>query len=296
MNKTIIAAAALAAAILAGAAWFAPPAATLPAGAASVTTAPARARTAPPPSEAGAVREASLAEQVDALVATGKPQKAFDAYWLLADCATFMRDGDRLIFDQAEARQPQSDGTLPGFRAMTEAEKRHDAVFCASMTERMRQSRIDYLDLAARGGVAGAVMEQVAQGPFGDRSALTTRPDDALVREWKARVQTQLSHAAEQDANFMVLGYLSTIHMIGNDVVDKDPALAFRYGVAYGMIDADVNGAGGMVSKLYGPDGSMVRESAAALTAQERSAQVLEARRIADLARRHRQQNAAGTP
>lgn len=237
-----------------------------------------------------AVPVASLSQQVDALIATRDPAKAYAAYRLLANCISFNRDGDRLIFDQEDASHWNDDGTLPGFRSMTDAEKRHDAGFCGQMTERMRQSRIDYLDVAARAGIAGAVLEQVEQGPFGDRSALATRPDDPLVREWKARVQTQFFRLAEQDADAGTLSYLAVALMMGNNVLDADSALAYRYGAAFGMILADIQGPGGGMEKLYGPDGILTQQAASQLTPSERSAQLVEARRIADLARLHRQQ------
>lgn len=247
-------------------------------------------REAPAPA-VQAAPEATLAAQVDALVATRDPEKTYAAFRLLRDCIHYLRDGDRMIFDAEDIQR--NDGALPGFRGMTAEEQRHDAVFCATMTERMRQSRLDYLDFAARAGVAGAVLEQVEQGPFGDRSALATRPDDPLVREWKARVQTQLLRLAEQDADAGTLSYLAAALMNGNEVLDRDPLLAYRYGVAFGMILADIQGPGGEMGKLYGPDGSMTRPASLQLTPPERSAQLVEARRIADLARVHRQQQQA---
>lgn len=284
----------LGAAVVATAAWLsatetafdpAAPAPPLPAApAAQVTRAPAPATPVAP--------EITLAGQVDALVATRDPEKTYAAFRLLRDCINYLRDGDRMIFDPEDI-QHRNDGSLPGFRGMTADEQRHDAVFCATMTERMRQSRMDYLAFAAQAGIPGAVLEQVEQGPFGDRTALTTRPGDPLVREWKARVQTQLFRLAEQDADVGTLSYLAAALMIGNEVIDQDPVLAYRYGVAYGMILADIQGPDSEMGKLYGPDGSMTRQAASQLPLPERSAQLLEARRIADLARLHRQQQQA---
>lgn len=242
-----------------------------------------------------AVPVASLAQQVDALIATRDPRNAYTAYRLLADCASFNRDGDRLIFDQDDARQWNDDGTLPGFRSMTDAEKRHDAVFCGQMTERMRQSRIDYLAFAAQNGVPGAAIAQVSEGPFGDRSALATRPDDPLVREWKARVQEQLARVADTQADLATLNYLSAMRMVGNDVFDKDPALAYRYGVAMSLIYRDLSGPENVMARQYSPDSPLMQAAGANLTMQERSAQLAEAQRIADIARARRQRE-GGVP
>jgi hypothetical protein len=246
-----------------------------------------------------AISTASLSQAVDALVATRDPRKVYAAYKLLADCASFNRDGDRLIFDQEDAAHWNNDGTLPGFRSMTDAEKRHDAVFCGTMTERMRQSRIDYLAFAAQNGVPGAAIEQASEGPFGDRSALATRPDDPLVREWKMRVHDQMARAADNEADLAVLSYLSATRMMGNEVFDKDPALAYRYGVAMSLIYRDLNGPDNIMAKQYSPEGSLMQAAGASLTMQERSAQLAEAQRIADIARARRQREtgvAAQTP
>jgi hypothetical protein len=294
MEKFVVGGSVLLGVAVGATAWWLSATETVPERAAPAPSLPAAhaepARSAPVPAMQAAP-EATLASQVDALVATHDPQKTYAAFQLLRDCINYLRDGDRMIFDNDDIKL-RTDGSLPGFRGMTAEEQHHDAVFCATMTERMRQSRIDYLDIAARAGIAGAVLEQVEQGPFGDRSALATRPDDPLVREWKARVQTQFFRLAEQDADAGTLSYLAVALMMGNNVLDADSALAYRYGAAYGMILADIQGAGGM-EKLYGPDGILTRQAASQLTPSERSAQLLEARRIADLARLHRQQQQA---
>jgi hypothetical protein len=281
----------LGAAIVATAGWLSATATApeLATSAAALPVAPAALALPAPKPAMLAAPGAALADQVDALVATRDPEKTYAAFRLLRDCTNYHRDGDRLIFDNDELRH-RNDGSLPGFRGMTDDEKRHDAVFCATMTERMRQSRIDYLAFAAQAGVPAAVLEQIEQGPFGDRSALSTRPADPLVREWKARVQAQLFRLAEQDADVDALSYLSAALQIGNEVIDRDPVLAYRYGVAYGMILGDLQGPDSVTGKLYGLDGSMTRETAAQLTPSERDAELLEARRIADLARARRQQ------
>jgi hypothetical protein len=289
MDRIIIGVAlALAALVLiATAIWEQPDINPGPAAPAVATSPAPKPHIAPAPVTALAtVPAASLAAQVDALIATRDPQKAFEAYRLLADCATFNRDGDRLIFEDDVPHQ--NDGVLPGFRAMTEPEKRRDAVLCAAMTERMRQSRIDYLTIAARAGIPGAAIAQVSEGPFGDRSALKTRPNDPMVQEWKAQVQEQLTRIAEEQADVGVLSYLSAMRMVGNDVFEKDPALAYRYGVAMGLIMQELVGADNEMARLYRPDGGMMQNAASSLTMQERAAQLAEAQRIADTARTRR--------
>ena len=296
MDKIIIGAALVLAtlALVAAARWTQPDdvhQAAMPAPAlqpAPVRPLPAAPVAAPPTAPA-----ASLAEQVDALIASRDPQKAYEAYRLLADCASFNRDGDRLIFEPEEAAHQKNDGALPGFRAMLESEKRRDAVLCAPMTERMRQSRIDYLATAAQAGIPGAAIAQVSEGPFGDRSALTTRPNDPLVREWKTRVQEQLARIADEQADVGVLSYLAAMRTVGSDVFDKDPALAYRYGVAMGLIMQELVGPDNELARSYRADGSLMQNAASSLTMQERAAQLTEARRIAETARARRQRDFA---
>jgi hypothetical protein len=262
---------------------------TVAAPAAATRPAPAQTSSPAPATVSPAAPSASLAQQVDALIATRDPQKAYDAYRLLADCVSFNRDGDRLIFEAEEGLHHKNDGALPGFRTMTEPEKRRDAVLCAGMTERMRQSRIDYLAFAAQGGIPVAAIQQASEGPFGDRSALRTRPDDPLVREWKTRVQDQLARIADEQADVGVLSYLSAMRSVGDDVFDKDPALAFRYGVAMALIMQELVGPDNETAKLYRADGSLMQNAASSLTMQERAAQLAEAQRIAATARARRQ-------
>jgi hypothetical protein len=52
------------------------------------------------------------------------------------------------------------------------------------------RERSHWLELAARAGVRGALLAWIDRGPFGDPSALWTRPADLLVRQWVSQVRT----------------------------------------------------------------------------------------------------------
>jgi hypothetical protein len=93
------------------------------------------------PQPASAPPPLALAEQIDRLVATRDPANAYAAYRLLADCISFNRDGDRIVFEDNRAHRGD-------IRALSAVEKTRDALLCAGMTERMRQSRLDYLAIA----------------------------------------------------------------------------------------------------------------------------------------------------
>ncbi|GJJ04200.1 hypothetical protein RugamoR64_47380 [Duganella rhizosphaerae] len=128
----------------------------------------------------------TLAQQVDRLAATGRPADAYDAYWLVQNCIDFQRTGDLAV----------ADGDF--MRPANVAEKSAEKLLCADMTERMKTARLEYLTLAAKAGIDGADLTFLQTGPFGDPSALESRPDDPLVRAWKAEALGYLEAQAQQ--------------------------------------------------------------------------------------------------
>jgi hypothetical protein len=237
----------------------------------------------------------SLAEQVQGLAAARDPVKAFEAYRLLFECAAFNGEHDRLIFDPEAVRHPEP-GRVPGLRGMNEAEKQAAARLCSGMTERQRQSRLDYLAVAARAGVPGAALAFAREGPFGDPSALRTRPDDPLVREWKAQAAALLARAAETDADFGTLMFLQDGSEGGSEVIDRNPQLAFRYGIAMGGISRDLLGADDALAQLYAPDGDRMATLARELSPAQRAAELEAARRIVERAREQRKRAGQQVP
>lgn len=214
--------------------------------------------------------EPPLSVQVERLLATHDPHDALSAYWLTANCARFNADGDRL---------------MPGFRTMTDEEKRHDARFCAGMTERERQSRLDYLAVAVKAGIPGAAVAFLDEGPFGDRSALKTRPDDPLVKEWKENVRAAMTQAAESGMDKGAMFRWAFDHSIGSDVVEENPALAYRYALALGLVERDTAGPNDDMAREYAADGHIATAFGAPLTAQQRAAELAAAEAIAARAR-----------
>lgn len=253
------------------------PATPRPDAAAAVST------VAAPVMAPAAIAEPGLVEQVDRLIASRDPVKAYAAFTLINDCATYNRDHDRMVYDLAEVQSKRS--MLP-FRAMTDAEKHHDALLCAGMSERMRLSRIDYLAIAAKAGVRGAAIQMAQEGPFGDPSALLSRPDDPLVQEWKRTVLDQLTNSAES-GDMGTLAYLWAKEVMGDPITGKHPALAYRYVVAQGLIMRDLMGPDDLGAAMYGPDGGLARDIEG-LTTEQRAAELAAAQRIAEAAREQR--------
>jgi hypothetical protein len=237
--------------------------------------------------------EPSLSDQVDRLIATRDPANAFAAYQLLANCDSFNRDGDRIIFDMPETGPSKGDA-MPGMRAMTPAEKAHEARLCRGMTERMRQSRLDYLAVAAQAGVPGAAIAMATEGPFGDRTALATRPNDPLVQQWKTSVHAQLTRAGDA-GDLGVLHYLAGMQTSGDAPFAKNAAEAYRYGLALGLIQRDVNGPNDVIGTLYSARGGLLQAIGAELSDEQRAAELAAATRILERDQARRRQAAQST-
>jgi hypothetical protein len=269
------------------------PAAAVAAPRAAAASAAPAGKAAPPAPALPKDDTLPLQAQIERLLATHDPEDAWRAYWLVANCAAFNANGDRIVFAPEELEHRKAD-TLPGFRAMTEDEKRHDARLCAGMTERERQNRLDYLTVAARAGVSGAAVEFASVGPFGDKSALTTRPDDPLVKEWKTTARALMSAAAESGTDFSALQFWASDNFNGSDYNDRNPALAYRYAVAWGLTQIDLFGPDNVISKMYTPGSDFMNGLGADLTPQQRADELAAAQAIAARARAARKAGRGG--
>ena len=240
------------------------------------------------PAAASTPAELPLAAQVDRLLASHDPEDAYAAYRLIADCAEFSDKHDRMVFDRREAARAPKDTFMAGYRGMTDDEKRHDAVFCANLTERQRQSRLDALAVAAQAGVSGAAVAFLDAGPFGDPSALKTRPDDPLVQAWKATATAQLQLAADA-GDVGTLFYFAPALLSGSDAVARNPQLAYRYSLALGEIQTDMFGDNPM-SRYFTQRIPQMLESE--LDPATRAAEQASAHRIATLEKARRERAA----
>lgn len=92
-------------------------------------------------------------------------------------------------------------------RPLTALARREQAAYCAHLTETMKRDRLVYLEQAVKGGAIGAALAFFQAGPFGDPSALVTRPDDPLVQEWKQQAGgylTQAAHSGDMSAMMVI--------------------------------------------------------------------------------------------
>ncbi|MES2160064.1 MAG: hypothetical protein V4476_02810 [Pseudomonadota bacterium] len=161
----------------------------------------------------------TLAQQVDRLAATGRPADAFDAYWLVQTCMDFQRSGDLAV----------ADGDF--MRPANQAEKSAEKVLCADMTERIRAARLVHLALAAKAGIDSADLAFLQAGPFGDPSALESRPDDPLVRAWKTEALGYLEAQAQQGRVPSMIALLGEYNE-DSELQKQYPMSALRYAIA----------------------------------------------------------------
>jgi hypothetical protein len=252
------------------------PRAAVPAQAVSATV---------PASVLAAAANQNLSAHVADLLASHDPYAAYAAYALVSSCASFNRRHDLEVHDDKAGAK----------RALNADERRNMTRICSQMTERERLARLDYLATAVKAGVPGAAWMYAAEGPFGDPSALTTRPDDLLVREWKATAASQLDTAAESgDTTALMLWGMQKL--TGSDLTDKRPVQGYGYLLAVGLIDAEIAQPGDRSLQMFAEGSGLLTALGGQLTQQQRAAALAEARRIAAAAkaRRERSDNKSG--
>lgn len=211
--------------------------------------------------------DAPLGVQIGRLRATHDPADALRAYRLVDDCARF---------NHAQGGRPAPADGMDG-RAWARGMR-----VCGGMTERDRLAGFDDLAFAARAGVRGAAVAFEDAGPFGDPSALQTRPDDPLVQAWKATARAQMTQAAEAGTDLMTLNVWAAENYNGSDLAERNPALAYRYMTAVDLVFADLYGADPARAKAFA---AVTAQLAADLTPGRQAVELAAAQRIADRAR-----------
>lgn len=229
---------------------------------------------------------APLNAQVERLLASGDAQQAYTAYLLVTVCSQFNGKGDVELYDEPAHAN----------RGLNTDEKKHFSAMCGAMTERERLARLDHLALAVKAGVPGAAWAWAAEGPFGDPSALKTRPDDPLVKEWKAAASAQVTKAAEAgDTLALLIWGMQSIY--GSDLAERQPQLGVGYLLAMDLIAVEHLGPNHPKAKDLANGSALTRflESEAKLTPEQRAAAVAAARHIADKVKAQRRRAAEGT-
>jgi len=224
-----------------------------------------------------------LSSQVVRLLASGDPRDAFTAYMLVWACATFNDQHDLDIADEK----------LGANRRLNATEQQQLSAMCGKMTERERLARFEHLALAIKGGVPGAAWSFVAEGPFGDPSALQTRPNDPLVLEWKKTASAQLAQAAEAGDYFTLL-MAGFANLQPDGMLNADPARGYAYLLSLGLIDADNAGKSAQSMQQYAEGSDLMKAMGGKLTPQQRASAMVLARQIAARAKARRERDEQG--
>lgn len=164
----------------------------------------------------------SLTEELlrlDGSAKRGNAQDAMRAYKLATNC--------ELLHTLREdiARNPKREGAEQ-MRAALDAKDR-DLKGCEEVPFKLIAERYTNLLLAAKAGVPGAAVLLFGAGPNGDAAALSSRPDDPLVVEWKNAVLELVTRDAMQ-GDVDALATLSLAYAQGT-VVSRDTSLALAY-------------------------------------------------------------------
>ncbi|MFZ4873941.1 hypothetical protein ACL9RI_02560 [Janthinobacterium sp. Mn2066] len=175
----------------------------------------------------------SLGAQLERLAASGNPDDADAAYHLLDDCIYFNAEGHLPSVEFARGSE------------LTAGETAAEAKLCGGMTQSQKNSRLDFLAAAVKGGAYGATSSFLEAGPFGDPNALRDRPNDPLVLEWKRQAIAQLTERAD-DGEIIGATTLMKEYLRGGDIVPKDPLLAYGYVSALRLVHDDILGPGGV--------------------------------------------------
>ena len=151
------------------------------------------------------------------------PTEAFEAYKIINRCVLSLENAKLM------SSLPVGSETESARRSLGETIK-FDATACQDIDQRNIADRARWVDLAAKANVPGAALEFLSTGPFGDPTALESRPDDPLVLKWKLQAVEYLL-AAGKGGDVNALDALSNIYQSGI-IADRDLELALTYTIA----------------------------------------------------------------
>jgi hypothetical protein len=141
---------------------------------------------------AGERRAPSLHSRIERLLERGGKRDRYQAFVILAHCAHTI-DFDRHLkslpvdVDSMFLRDRYGDG------------KTRVAAACGDLSERDVNLRFELAAGAADEGIPGAASAWIEEGPFGDKAALTQRPDDPLIVEWVQQAIVRVNVATKRD-------------------------------------------------------------------------------------------------
>jgi len=151
-----------------------------------------RVRLQPPALAAPAAAAIGFAAEIETLRSSPDPRDLYRAFRLIERCIRARE------FDAYMKSRPPGPDFAAEQAAYGDGESRMRAA-CQDISPAQIAVRLSLAEAAARAGVPGAVSAWTAEGPFGDRTALTQRPDDPLVVDWVRQAIEMIKAAAKRD-------------------------------------------------------------------------------------------------
>lgn len=133
----------------------------------------------------------SLHQRVERLLAPGSPRDRYQAFAVLAHCA------HAIDFDRYLKSLPASAETMRLRERYGDGSARI-ATACGDLSARELELRVELAASAADDGIPGAASAWVEEGPYGDKTALTQRPDDPLVVQWVQQAIARVNAATKR--------------------------------------------------------------------------------------------------
>jgi hypothetical protein len=133
----------------------------------------------------------SLRQRVERLLTRGTPRDKYQAFNMLVRCA------HALDFDRYLKSLPSDAGSMDLRRRYGDGAQRIGTA-CGDLTMRQLDQRLELAASAADDGIPGAATAWIEEGPYGDKTALTQRPDDPLIVEWAQQAIARVGAATKR--------------------------------------------------------------------------------------------------
>ncbi len=150
-------------------------------------------------------------------------QGAYERYSRLHACA------EKRAFDARISQVPSES------RAGMQAAARGMEKACDGITDQQLAERLTLLRQAVDAGVPGAISKWIQEGPFGDPTALESRPDDPLVVEWKKEAVEKLKQGADAGSR-SALAMSAQLFESDGLLTSRDVPSAIKYWTALGEL------------------------------------------------------------
>jgi len=164
---------------------------------------------------ASKVRVPTVGDKIATLSSSFNANDRFEAYQLAYRCWT-LKLFETQIRNTVQAERADVHPELDQYRGA-----------CDGVSDAQLAIRYENLKVAVASNIPGAAHQYLAEGPFGDNDALTQRPEDPLVVQWKEQVVAGLKLAAEAGDRVSLID-LMQIYDSGV-IAPRDPVQSLTY-------------------------------------------------------------------